>query len=276
MANRAKSLSLKSGQEFLRGALIDVEEQFCQDLRTRARSITHDGTLGDAVEDAWIALLGDYLPARYRVAKAFAIDHEGRTTDQLDCLIYDAHFTPALFGKDRHLYVPAEAVYATFEIKPTVNATYLKAAAKKGASLRALARTSAPIPWANGVNPARKPFPILTGLLALEASWKDGLGSAFEQQLQRWTGTNEIDMVLTGTAGFCDRFTGEKRPTIASGPGSLIRGLFRLLMALRHKASVVAVDWNAYEAVLLQPGATARPGGSGRPEIATPAARRRG
>ena len=145
MVNRAKKRSVEDGKAFLRERLIDVERQFRDDLERTRRSITHDPTMGDAVEDSWIALLRNYLPNRYCVAKAFAIDCEGKTTDQLDCLIYDAHFTPALFGKDRHLYVPAEAVYATFEIKQTVNAEYLKAAALKAGSLRSLRRTSAPI-----------------------------------------------------------------------------------------------------------------------------------
>lgn len=252
MTNRAKRQSSENGKSFLRSALIDVEKQFREDLKRKQTSITHDGTLGDAVEDDWIALLKKYLPARYCVAKAFAIDHEGQTTDQLDCLIYDAHFTPALFGTDRHLYVPAEAVYATFEIKQVVNSTNLKAAAKKAASLRKLKRTSAPIPWANGRNPPKEPFPILAGLLAMETHWIDGLGGkTFQKQLAKWTGQEEIDLVLTANAGFCDRFSKELSPRIVSGQGALIRGLFHLLVELREKATVVAIDWDKYEDVLI-------------------------
>src|SRR3989338_5154177 len=134
MVNVAKKQSRLDGKTFLKERFIDVEVAFIEDLKRQQKAITHDGTLGDSTEDAWIKLLRQYLPARYRVAKAFAVDHLGNTTDQLDCLIYDAHFTPALFGKDRHLYVPAEAVYATFEVKQTVSAIHLKAAADKVAS----------------------------------------------------------------------------------------------------------------------------------------------
>lgn len=253
MANKAKRESVENGPDFLKTALIEVENEFRSHLQRKRKTITHDGTLGDAVEDDWIALLKQYLPARYCVAKAFAIDHQGNTTDQLDCLIYDAHFTPALFGKDRHLYVPAEAVYATFEIKQSVNAAHLRAAAKKAASIRRLARTSAPIPWANGVNPPKTPFPILAGLLAMDASWADGLGKTFLKQLSEWTGDEELDLVLTASAGFCDRFNASRTPMIVAGEGSLMRGLFRLLAALREKATVVAIDWDKYESVLRSP-----------------------
>ena len=249
MVNRAKKRSMEDGKAFLRERLIDVERQFRDDLERTRRSITHDPTMGDAVEDSWIALLRKYLPNRYCVAKGFSIDCEGKTTDQLDCLVYDAHFTPALFGKDRHLYVPAEAVYATFEIKQTVNAQHVKAAALKAGSLRSLRRTSAPIPWVSGINPPKPPFTILAGLLAMDSAWGDGLGETFEKQLARWEGHQQLDLVLTASSGFHDRFD-NNLVTKADGEGALIRGLFRLLEALRGCATVTAIEWNAYESAL--------------------------
>ena len=91
MANRAKEQSKEDGRVFLRRALIGVELEFKAELQAIVNAVTHDGSQGDATEDAWIKLLRKYLPKRYCAAKAFAIDHEGHTTDQLDCLIYDAH-----------------------------------------------------------------------------------------------------------------------------------------------------------------------------------------
>ncbi len=186
MVNRAKRQSREDGQEYLRDRLVDVEQHFYEDLKRNQRAVTHDGALGDATEDHWIKLFRKYLPGRYSVAKAFAIDHKGKTTDQLDCLIYDAHYTPELFGKDNYLYIPAEAVYATFEIKQDVNATHLEYAATKADSLRSLERTSAPIHWMGPKAPTKKPFRIIAGLLAMEAEWKDGLeASACQQQFEK-------------------------------------------------------------------------------------------
>ena len=216
----------------------------------RQKAITHPGTLGDATEDAWIELLQRYLPTRYRVAKAFAVDHLGNTTDQLDCLIYDAHFTPALFGKDKHLYVPAEAVYASFEIKPSITAAHLKYSAKKVASLRALQRTSAPLKSHLGTNLPKPALPIIGGILGMNASWDDGLCGTFLSQFAGLMGDKRLDFVLTAESGFCDHLDASITPTILNGPGSLVRGLFRLLKALRDKATVVAVEWEKYEAVL--------------------------
>lgn len=250
MANKAKKESLQDGKAYLRGRLIDVEAAFIEELKRNQRAATHDGTLGDATEDAWIDLLKRYLPRRYRVAKAFAVDHLGHTTDQLDCLIYDAHFTPALFGKDKHLYVPAEAVYATFEVKQTIDAEDLKYAGDKVASLRALQRTSAPLNNPRGIKEAKDLFPIMGGLLGMNASWQDGLGSSFLQQFNQLAGDKALDMVLTAESGFCDRLTDDGAPVVFAGQGSLMRGLFRLLRALRSKQTVAAIEWEKYEAVL--------------------------
>lgn len=229
----------QGGPEFLRGALLEVEAAFREKLRHTTRMITHSATLGDAVERAWIELLRTYLPARYSVAKAFAIDCDGRATEQLDCLVYDAHYTPALFGRDHHLYVPAEAVYATFEVKQTVNRANVFAAAAKAESVRRLRRTSAPVPWLSGVGPAKTPFPILGGLLAMDGKLRSGV-----------IGAKELDIVLTAESGFYDRFNADGSATAASGDGSMIRGLFRLLAALRERATVSAVEWDKYEIVL--------------------------
>jgi len=250
MTNKAKKQSALDGRAFLRERLIDVEAAFADELRRYQKQVTHDGTMGDATEDAWIELLRRYLPTRYRVAKAFVVDHLGHTTDQLDCLIFDAHFTPALFGKDKHLYVPAEAVYATFEVKQTIDATDLKYAAAKVQSLRALKRTSAPLENAAGKSEPKVLFPILGGLLGMNASWKKGLGPAFLKQLKSLKLDKELDLVLTAESGFCSRLAPEGAPSIVTGKGSLIRGLFWLLRALRSKSTVAAVDWEKYEAVL--------------------------
>ncbi len=249
MTNKAKKQSKTNGKAFLKERFVDVETAFVEELKRRQKAVTHSGTLGDATEDAWIDLLERYLPKRYRVAKAFAVDHLGHTTDQLDCLIFDAHFTPALFGKDNHLYVPAEAVYATFEIKPNVDAGQLKAAGDKVASLRALKRTSAPLESAFGKNAAREPLPIIGGLLGMNASGKAGLGKPFLAQFNALAGDKQLDLVLTAESGFCDRLESANAPVIVNGPGALVRGLFRLLQALRAKASVTAVEWEKYEAV---------------------------
>lgn len=247
---KTKAVSAKDDKTFLKGALLSVEENFCAGLKHQGKTNTHNTSHGDGTEDAWLKLLSDYLPARYKVAKAFAVDHKGNVTKQLDCLIYDAHFTPKLFGEDKNLYVPAEAVYATFEIKQSVTAAHLKAAAEKVESLRKLKRTSVPLMGPSGPNQAKTPQHIIGGLLAMDASWKEGLGAAFLDNLKKHKGEHHLDLVLTAKNGFCDTLQSAATPEIVVGSGALMRGLFRLIKALRDKNTVTPVDWELYEEVL--------------------------
>lgn len=247
--NTAKDHSEKDGKSYLRDTFIDIEKAFIEELKRAQKQVTHPGALGDAWEDAWIELLRKYLPTRYKVAKAFAVDHLGKTTEQLDCLIYDAHFTPALFGKDKHQYIPAEAVYATFEAKAEVTKEDLEYAGKKVMSLRALQRTSAPLTSHLGTNQAKPLLPIIGGLLTLKASWADGLGETFLKNFTNLSGDEKLDIVLTAENGICDHLQQDRDPEVITGEGALIRGLLRLLKALRDKATVPAVEWEKYEAV---------------------------
>lgn len=247
--NTAKKQSETNGKEYLRGRFVDIEKAFIEDLKQAQKEVTHSGTLGDVWEDAWIDLLRKYLPTRYKVSKAFAVDHLGHTTDQLDCLIYDAHFTPALFGKDKHQYVPAEAVYATFEAKPSITKEGLEYAADKVASLRALQRTSASLSSHLGTSEPKPILPIIGGLLGLNASWADGLGETFLKNFNTLSGDKKLDIILTAESGVCDHLISDNDPEVISGDGALIRGLLRLLTALRNKATVPAVEWEKYELV---------------------------
>jgi hypothetical protein len=84
----------------------------------------------------------------------------------------------------------------------------------------------------------------------MRAKWRGGLDPAFLRQLERWSGQERLDLVLTAESGSCDRFSKGGSPHVVDGDGALIRGLFRFLSALRDKATVVAIDWEQYESVL--------------------------
>ena len=64
------------------------------------------------------------------------------------------------------MHIPAESVYAVFEVKPSMSRALVRDAAAKVASLRALHRTSAKVISAGKRCSAVRPNPILGGLLA--------------------------------------------------------------------------------------------------------------
>ena len=78
-----------------------------QSLRICRRHINHPGSKGDASEYEWIAWLRKYLPERYKVDKAFVVDHEGIITKQLDVVVYDRQYSLFVFHHNGIIYVPA-------------------------------------------------------------------------------------------------------------------------------------------------------------------------
>lgn len=125
-----------------------LQNQMSAQLNTNREFIHHPGSKGDALENAWIEWLRMYLPNRYSVDKAIVIDHEGNTSQQMDIVIYDNWFTPFIFKQNGFFYIPAEGVYAVFEVKPDIKGnvgdkSYIEYAGEKIESVRMLKREAA-------------------------------------------------------------------------------------------------------------------------------------
>ena len=76
------------------------------------------------------------------------IDHEGNTSQQMDIVIYDNWFTPFIFNQNGFYYIPAEGVYAVFEVKPDIQGNVgdkncIEYAGEKIESVRILKREAA-------------------------------------------------------------------------------------------------------------------------------------
>jgi hypothetical protein len=120
------------------------------------RLFEHGSSQGAATERHWRELLERYLPQRYRAAPAFVIDRYGRRSRQIDLAIFDNLSSPQLFPHFSGAHIPAESVYAIFEIKPTFSKQWLRDAGEKAASVRSL----------SGASPK-----LLSGLLATGSVW---------------------------------------------------------------------------------------------------------
>lgn len=157
--------------------------------------ITHPVAKGDATELRWIKMLRTYLPTRYQVERAFVIDSDGTLSQQQDLVIFDRHFSLFIFEHEGVAYIPAESVYAVFEIKPEITPKYLGYAGDKAESVRKLKRTSGRIVQAGGdINTPKPPPPILAGILALDCKWKDPMGLNFQQYLKSLTGDRALNL----------------------------------------------------------------------------------
>ncbi len=118
--------------------LANLHEDIQARLARARSSFNHPGVKGDASENVWLSLLQTYLPERYQVEKAHAVDSTGRFSDQLDIVVFDRQYSPFIFNYEKQLIIPAESIYAVFEAKQTVNAEQVSCAQDKVASVRRL------------------------------------------------------------------------------------------------------------------------------------------
>lgn len=173
-----------------------LQKAMAGELGLNRDMICHSGSKGDALENSWIELLRKYLPSRFTIDKAMVIDYEGNVSDQIDIVIYDNFYTPFVFHQNGFKYIPAEGVYAVFEVKPDMKGnvgtdTYIKYAGKKIASVRNLKRTSVKIINAGRENDPRSLTLILGGILANTCTMKQ---STLKNKLAELSGNEQIDL----------------------------------------------------------------------------------
>lgn len=235
--------------EFLREAFATEQECLSPKLKS-SRRISHAGDRGEVNEQHFIDFLRKYLPNRYTVEKAIVLDSDGNVSQSIDVVVFDRQYTPTLLDNDKHRYVPAEAVYAVFECKPTIDKGYLEYAAEKAASVRRLKRTSVEIHHAGGVHPAKKLFEIVAGILAIDVDWKDGFGQSFREIHEKLPKEGTIDCGFAASGASFDTFAGPGAYTFGPPNNALAHFAFRLLGKLQSLATVPAVDWMAYASQL--------------------------
>lgn len=225
------------------------QQQLESDLGFGRTVLAHPGTLGDATELDWRGMLADFLPRRYGVAKAFVIDVDGAMSEQLDIVVHDRHYSPLLFEVGGAHFIPAESVYAVFEIKQSLNKSHIAYAGDKIASVRRLRRTTVAFETATGVAPAQKPKRILGGLLALDSAWNPPLGRPLREALEARTADQAIDFGCALRAGTFEApapTDGAEFWTSNDPTTSLIFFTLRLLKRLQAMATVPAMDFAAY------------------------------
>ncbi len=210
----------------------------------------HQGTKGEATESSWIGLLQEYLPNRYAIERAMVVDSNGDASQQIDIVIFDRQYTPFVINFGGIVYVPAESVYAVFEVKQDISKEHIEYTSEKVQSVRRLLRTSAMITDHTGQQRQKKLFEIPAGILTLSSSWNPGLGDSFEEAIRNsWS--NEHDRIHLGCVlsegGFRvvnenDQLSIEKSDSEAS----LMYFLMSLFKTLQPLGTVPAVDMNEY------------------------------
>jgi hypothetical protein len=226
--------------------LAELHDDVQQRLGTVRRSFGHPGTKGDASEEVWLKLLQDYLPERYRAERAHVVDSEGAFSEQIDVVVFDRQYSPLILHYENQKIIPAESVYAVFEVKQSVDATYIKYAQKKVASVRRLHRTSLPIPHAGGTYEAKPLIPVLGGLLAFESDWTPPLGDFLVSALDNQEIQDRLDLGCVACHGYFNFNRTTNTYDIANGGKPATAFLLKLISQLQSSGTVPMIDTQAY------------------------------
>ncbi|MFN8658158.1 MAG: DUF6602 domain-containing protein [Candidatus Obscuribacterales bacterium] len=230
--------------------LAGLHDDIQQRLSIARTSFAHPGTKGDASESVWLELLQKYLPQRYQADTAHVVDSKGKFSDQIDVVVFDRQYSPFIFDFQGKKIVPAESVYAVFEAKQTIDKDLVEYAQAKVASVRALHRTSLPIPHAGGTYPPKPPIYVLGGILTFESEWNPALGDSLLKVLNAADDKSRLDLGCIATHGIFTYQDAAKSYELIPENRPATSFLFELIARLQSSATVPMIDIRAYAAWL--------------------------
>lgn len=240
-------------EERFRKIAAAVDKPLRMEFEAARDAFDHPTAKGDEAELQWRALLTRHLPARYAVDRAFLMDASGALSEQIDLVIFDRFYSPVIYSGQGQLILPAESVYAVFEVKQKLDKSNVEAALSKAASVRRLERTSAPIREARGdIGTPRAPFQILAGVLALRSDWQPPLGQPLRTILAGADAHARLDLgcsVIDGWFTAMDAGTGDAWATYA-GRHAVFEFILHLCHRLLRLGTVPALDYERYLATL--------------------------
>lgn len=222
-----------------------LDEEMRLKLSSKIDEIYHPSSKGDESELNWLGLLRTYLPERYKVDKGFIVDYKGNISEQIDIIVYDRHFTPFIFQGETTVYIPAEGVYAVFEVKPGYDKDNYDYAVKKLNSVKELERTTANFTHIMGNN-KKELFDIIGGILTNRNDSNDHFNAINLK--------SELSILLCLESGI-KTIQGGKIETLANKT-ILAFFLLRLIEKLRSLGSVPALEVDKYLDELLKDNET--------------------
>lgn len=116
----------------------DIAKKLKIDFDGITKQIEHNGVKGSAREDLLKDYLKKLLPQKYSISSGIIIDNNQTQSKQQDFIIHDAFNCPSFFKTDSNSILPIESVYATIEIKSTLDYPALEQSVKNIESVRKL------------------------------------------------------------------------------------------------------------------------------------------
>src|SRR5574341_12575 len=130
----------------VRPLMNSILKQYYQGITQQLRSevdfinslFEHQGVKGAGNESILRGLITRFLPKRYGVGTGVVVDQHGNPSRQCDVVIYDTFPYPSLLSLTSVHLFPVDMVYATIEVKTTLNSQTAKEALENIASVKSL------------------------------------------------------------------------------------------------------------------------------------------
>jgi len=171
---------------------IQAELEYMNDI------IKHMGEKGRANEKILRDMLIKFLPKKYHIGSGIIIDREGNSSKQCDVIIYDKEYHPDFFGQRSTVLYPVDVVYASIEVKTTLDQTEIKNAIENIISVKSLNLIPDPIPLSGSksVGPT-PPFGIIFGY-DTDIMKAETIKSNFEKHLNgvNWRIQPDLGLIL--------------------------------------------------------------------------------
>ena len=110
----------------------------------KADDVTTPSGVGDAKEKSVIERLDQILPVGIGVGSGFVFDSYGKTSQQMDVVLFEKDICPRFSYSESATYYPCESVIATEEIKSSIGKAELSDIFSKTKSVKSLKRFSRP------------------------------------------------------------------------------------------------------------------------------------
>lgn len=238
----------------------NMQNEMLRTLQSGAAAFMHPGTKGDTTEANWAGWFRSYLPKRYAIDKAIIIDATGKCSDQIDLVIYDAQYSHLVFEQQGYKLIPAESIYAVFEVKQNLGKAHMEYAQSKAESVRSLSRSSAPIAHAGGDFPPKPLHEILAGILTTSSDWATPINSNVYANANITNHNKRLDFVCSISDGafvfdnniFVKDYDLMQLPCMrfCESNNSLVFFLLNLLDRLQRIGTVPAIDYTRYAAAV--------------------------
>lgn len=103
--------------------------------------LQHSGAMGSLREEVLKNCLREIIPTKFSIGTGIVVDAYDTQSKQQDFLIYDGFSSPRFLINEALVVLPVESIFATIEVKSTLNHTTLKQAVENARSVKALKKT---------------------------------------------------------------------------------------------------------------------------------------